>query len=415
MLLITNDVDEAILLADRIIPLSAGPAATLGPEVKVELARPRDRGAAGPGSRLPGGPQRGAGLPAGPGQPPGTRQGPAEAAASTTPGRRHRRDGGSGMTNIEKKLRKRLVALKGDRRDPGDRPLPATRRPTPATWSSPSCTRASRAPTPTSRWWRTSTSPSARGEFVSLIGHSGCGKSTVLSIVAGLANATLGGVVLDGREVTEPGPDRGVVFQSPCLLPWMTAAENVMLGVSQVFGSLTRAKKHELVAHYLGLVGLGDALHKKPAELSAGMRQRVGIARAFALQPKLLLLDEPFGMLDSLTRFELQQVLLELWGRDRKTALMVTHDVDEALFLSDRVAMMTSGPRARLGGVLEIPFARPRDRAAIMNDPLYYELREQLIGFLNSQEHEKAPADDDAAPAPERPAQGVESAARKSA
>jgi energy-coupling factor transporter ATP-binding protein EcfA2 len=151
-----------------------------------------------------------------------------------------------------------------------------------------------------------------------------------------------------------------------------------------VFGSLTRAKKHELVAHYLELVGLGDAMNKKPAELSAGMRQRVGIARAFALQPKLLLLDEPFGMLDSLTRYELQQVLLDLWGRDRKTALMVTHDVDEALFLSDRVAMMTSGPRARLGGILEIPFARPRDRAAIMNEPRYYELREQLIGFLNS-------------------------------
>jgi ABC-type nitrate/sulfonate/bicarbonate transport system ATPase subunit len=194
-----------------------------------------------------------------------------------------------------------------------------------------------------------------------------------------------------------------VVFQSPCLLPWMTAAENVLLGVSQVFGSLNRAKKRELVAHYLGLVGLEDALDKKPAELSAGMRQRVGIARAFALQPKLLLLDEPFGMLDSLTRYELQQVLLDLWGRDRKTALMVTHDVDEALFLSDRVAMMTSGPRARLGGILEIPFARPRDRAAIMNEPLYYELREQLIGFLNAQEHEKAPA-------PE-----VETAVRKSA
>jgi nitrate ABC transporter ATP-binding subunit len=320
------------------------------------------------------------------------------------------------VTNIEKKLRKRLVALKGDRRDPGDRPL--TRDPA-----------ADARYLEFTQLHKSFPGPNAhipvvedfnltirKGEFVTLIGHSGCGKSTVLSIVAGLANATLGGVVLDGREVTEPGPDRGVVFQAPCLLPWMTAAENVMLGVSQVFGSMTRAKKHELVAHYLGLVGLGDALHKKPSELSAGMRQRVGIARAFALQPKLLLLDEPFGMLDSLTRYELQQVLLDLWGRDRKTALMVTHDVDEALFLSDRVAMMTSGPRARLGGVLEIPFARPRDRAAIMNEPLYYELREQLIGFLNSQEHEKAPAaDDGAAPAPAGPAQGVESGARKTA
>jgi nitrate/nitrite transport system ATP-binding protein len=229
----------------------------------------------------------------------------------------------------------------------------------------------------------------ARGEFVCLIGHSGCGKSTVLSIAAGLSEATLGGVLLDGREVVEPGPDRGVVFQSPCLLPWMTASENVMLGVEQVFADLPRRKRAEIVEHYLALVGLGDALHKKPNELSAGMRQRVGIARAFALQPKVLLLDEPFGMLDSLTRFELQQVLIELWGRDRKTALMVTHDVDEALFLSDRVAMMTSGPRARLGGILEIPFARPRDRAEVMDHPRYYELRESLIAFLNSQQHEQ--------------------------
>jgi nitrate/nitrite transport system ATP-binding protein len=229
----------------------------------------------------------------------------------------------------------------------------------------------------------------AKGEFVCLIGHSGCGKSTVLSIAAGLSDATLGGVLLDGREVLEPGPDRGVVFQAPCLLPWMTASENVMLGVEQVFRDLPRRKRTEIVEHYLALVGLGDALHKKPSELSGGMRQRVGIARAFALQPKVLLLDEPFGMLDSLTRFELQQVLIELWGRDRKTALMVTHDVDEALFLSDRVAMMTSGPRARLGGILEIPFARPRDRAEVMDHPRYYELRESLIAFLNSQQHEQ--------------------------
>ena len=169
----------------------------------------------------------------------------------------------------------------------------------------------------------------------------------------------------------------------------MTAAENVLLGVAQVFGDLPRRKRLEIVEHYLTLVGLGDCLHKRPNELSAGMRQRVGIARAFALQPKVLLLDEPFGMLDSLTRFELQQVLIELWGRDRKTALMVTHDVDEALFLSDRVAMMTSGPRARLGAILEVPFPRPRDRAEVMDHPRYYELRESLIAFLNSQLHEQ--------------------------
>ena len=164
-----------------------------------------------------------------------------------------------------------------------------------------------------------------------------------------------------GREIRGPGPDRGVVFQSPCLLPWLTALENVRLGVDQVFASQSRAEREEIAAHYLELVGLGDDRHKRPAELSAGMRQRVGIARAFALSPKVLLLDEPFGMLDSLTRYELQQVLIDLWSHDRKTALMVTHDVDEALFLSDRVAMMTSGPEARLGGVLEVPFPRPRD------------------------------------------------------
>ncbi|HET6151164.1 MAG TPA: ABC transporter ATP-binding protein [Polyangia bacterium] len=221
-----------------------------------------------------------------------------------------------------------------------------------------------------------------KGEFVSLIGHSGCGKSTVLSIAAGLSDVTLGGVILEGREITGPGPDRGVVFQAPCLLPWMTALDNVLLGVNQVFPQATRAHRHEIATRYLTLCGLADSLHKKPGELSAGMCQRVGIARAFALNPKVLLLDEPFGMLDSLTRFELQQVLIDLWSADQKTALMVTHDVDEALFLSDRVAMMTSGPAARLGGVLDIPFPRPRQRAAVLEHPDYYPLRDRLIGFL---------------------------------
>jgi len=219
-----------------------------------------------------------------------------------------------------------------------------------------------------------------KSEFICLIGHSGCGKSTVLSIIAGLARATEGGVILDGREVTEPGPDRGVVFQQPCLLPWLTAYDNVMLGVAEVIEG--RERRREIVEHYLRLVGLSDAMHKKPAELSAGMRQRVGLARAFALSPKLLLLDEPFGMLDSITRLELQQALIELWAKDRKTAFMVTHDVDEALFLADRIAMMTSGPSARLGGILEVPFPRPRDRTQVMEHPRYYELRDQLLGFL---------------------------------
>ena len=225
----------------------------------------------------------------------------------------------------------------------------------------------------------------AEGEFVSVIGHSGCGKSTVLSIVAGLVEATSGGVTVAGREIDGPGPDRGVVFQAPCLLPWLTALDNVRLGVDQVFAKRPRGERVAVAEHALGLVGLGDALHKRPAELSAGMRQRVGIARAVALAPRVLLLDEPFGMLDSLTRMELQDVLVDLLARERKTVLMVTHDVDEALFLSDRVAMMTSGPAARLGGVLTVPFPRPRNRHAVLEHPEYYALREELIGFLGAE------------------------------
>ena len=186
-----------------------------------------------------------------------------------------------------------------------------------------------------------------KGEFVTLIGHSGCGKSTVLSMLAGLSDVSAGGIILAGRELDGAGPDRGVVFQSPSLLPWMTAFENVMLGVNQVFFTANREERREIVEYYLTVVGLGDAMHKRPAELSQGMRQRVGIARAFALKPKLLLLDEPFGMLDTLTRYELQQVLVDLWSKNNITALMVTHDVDEALFLSDRVVCMTDVRRRR--------------------------------------------------------------------
>ncbi|GAC1345642.1 MAG: nitrate ABC transporter ATP-binding protein [Myxococcales bacterium] len=225
----------------------------------------------------------------------------------------------------------------------------------------------------------------ARGEFVSLIGQSGCGKSTVLSVVAGLTEATAGRIVLDGREVRGPGTDRGVVFQSPCLLPWLSALENGLLGVDPVFGDQTRGARRALAERSLGLVGLSEALHKRPAELSSGMRQRVGIARALALDPKVLLLDEPFGMLDSLTRYELQQVLVDAWMRDRKTALLVTHDVDEALFLSDRIAMMTRGPRSRVGAILEVPFARPRDREAVVEHPAYDGLRQRLLSFLEDE------------------------------
>ncbi len=235
------------------------------------------------------------------------------------------------------------------------------------------------------------------GEFVSIIGHSGCGKSTVLSIVAGLTPASSGAVVLARKEIDEPGPDRGVVFQSPCLLPWMSALDNVMLGIDQVQSETPRSHRLQIAMHYLELVGLGDAVHKMPAELSQGMRQRVGIARAFALNPKVLLLDEPFGMLDSLTRIELQQVLLDVWSKDRKTALMVTHDVDEALLLSNRIALMTSGPAATIGRMVQVPFDHPRHRDAVMDDPRYDGLRAELIDFLEAEAH---PTTNPVAPSP---------------
>ncbi len=232
----------------------------------------------------------------------------------------------------------------------------------------------------------------AKGEFVCLIGHSGCGKSTVLSIVAGLSSLSSGGIFLNGREIQGAGTDRGVVFQAPCLLPWKTALENVLLGVEQVFRKATPRTRVEIATRHLQKVGLGHVLHKRPCELSAGMRQRVGIARAFAHNPKVLLLDEPFGMLDSLTKFELQQTLIDVWGQNRKTALMVTHDVDEALFLSDRIAIMTRGPEARVGGILEIPFPRPRTRVKLIEDPRYDLLRERLISFLDDEEAISVPS-----------------------
>lgn len=226
-----------------------------------------------------------------------------------------------------------------------------------------------------------------KGEFIALIGHSGCGKSTVLSMVAGLTDVTSGGIILANKEVTGAGPDRGVVFQSPCLLPWLTTLENVLLGVDQVYYTAAADERRQIAEYYLTVVGLADAMDKRPAELSQGMRQRCGIARAFALSPKMLLLDEPFGMLDSLTRYELQDVLLDLWQKDQKTALMVTHDVDEALYLADRVVMMTNGPAATVGEILEVKFPRPRSRQQLLEDPEYYRLREQLIGFLEERSH----------------------------
>jgi nitrate/nitrite transport system ATP-binding protein len=231
-----------------------------------------------------------------------------------------------------------------------------------------------------------------KGEFISLIGHSGCGKSTVLSMVAGLTDVTAGGITLDGREVVAAGPDRGVVFQAPNLLPWLTARENVQVGVDRVYPHASQGERRDITEYYLARVGLSGALDKRASDLSNGMKQRVGLARAFALSPKLLLLDEPFGMLDALTRWELQEVLMEIWQRTRVTAICVTHDVDEAILLADRVVMMTNGPHARIGKVMKVDLPRPRTRKALLEHPGYYAYREELMTFLEEHERQKAHA-----------------------
>lgn len=226
-----------------------------------------------------------------------------------------------------------------------------------------------------------------RGEFISLIGHSGCGKSTVLTMAAGLNPITDGGIVLNGREIEIAGPDKAVVFQSPSLMPWLTARQNVALGVERVYPHASRAERADIVSYYLERVGLGDAMNKMAADMSNGMRQRVGIARAFALSPRLLLLDEPFGMLDSLTRWDLQDVLVEVWNRTKVTTVMVTHDVDEAILLADRVVMMTNGPNATIGKVLKVDLPRPRERRALLDHPQFYAYREEVLQFLADYEH----------------------------
>lgn len=220
------------------------------------------------------------------------------------------------------------------------------------------------------------------GEIVSLVGHSGCGKSTVLTMVAGLNTPTSGTILLAGKEVIGPDLDRGVVFQAPCLLPWLSALENVRLGIDSAWPDRSLLDRTRMARKQLGLVGLTDELDKKPAELSGGMRQRVGIARALALEPRILLLDEPFGMLDSLTRWEIEESLCELCEQTNTTAMLVTHDVDEALFLSDRIVLMTCGPAAQVGDIVPVPFPRPRRKSAVLEHPEYYALREHILGFL---------------------------------
>jgi nitrate/nitrite transport system ATP-binding protein len=222
-----------------------------------------------------------------------------------------------------------------------------------------------------------------KGEYVSIIGHSGCGKSTLLNIVAGLTTASIGGVLLEGREVNSPGPDRAVVFQNHSLLPWLTVYDNVRLAVDKVFGSTkSRAERHAWTMHNLDLVQMGHAKDKRPTEISGGMKQRVGLARALAMEPKVLLLDEPFGALDALTRAHLQDSVMALHQKLGNTILMITHDVDEAVLLSDRIVMMTNGPSARIGEVLDVPLARPRKRLELAANTTYLKCRQRVLEFL---------------------------------
>ncbi len=363
VLLITNDVDEALLLADRIIPLNPGPGATFGPEFMVPFARPRDR------------------------------------AALNDSAAYKRLRGAITQYLMDVGVKRDVVAAEDQSELPNV--LPVTFDPGP-----PRAFRAAAAGPIDQRYveffeaskvYPTPKGPLTvvdkfnllmpKGEFISLIGHSGCGKSTVLSMVAGLNEVSSGGIVLDGREVSTAGPDRAVVFQAPSLFPWMSVRENVALGVDRVFPHASKGERAEIVEYYLERVGLGDAMEKRASELSNGMKQRVGIARAFALSPKLLLLDEPFGMLNSLTRWTLQEVLMEVWSRTQVTAICVTHDVDEAILLADRVVMMTNGPNARIGRVMKVDIPRPRTRRALLEHPSYYEYRQELLSFLEEFEH----------------------------
>jgi nitrate/nitrite transport system ATP-binding protein len=363
--LITNDVDEAILLADRIVPLKPGPRATLGPSFEVTIPRPRDRMALNEDAQF---------------------------------------------KRLRAEVTRYLMDLGAGQRDEvQERRLPDVQSVVHLEPPPEAVRKAGRSAIldryveffEVSKVYPTPKGPLTvvekfqllmkKGEFVSLIGHSGCGKSTVLSMVAGLTGISGGGIVLDGREVDAAGPDRAVVFQAPSLMPWLTARENVALGVDKVYPHATPAERREIVEYYLARVGLADSMHKLASELSNGMKQRVGIARAFALSPKLLLLDEPFGMLDSLTRWELQEVLMDVWKRTQVTAVCVTHDVDEAILLADRIVMMTNGPNATIGRILDVDLPRPRTRKLLLEHPDYYHYRREVLTFLEEYEHGARP------------------------
>jgi nitrate/nitrite transport system ATP-binding protein len=231
-----------------------------------------------------------------------------------------------------------------------------------------------------------------RGEYISLIGHSGCGKSTVLNIVAGLLEATSGGVIVDGREVNAPGPDRAVVFQNHSLLPWLTVYQNVEIAVEKIFGATrSSAERKEWILHNLAMVNMSHALDRLPSQISGGMKQRVGIARALAMEPKVLLLDEPFGALDALTRAHLQDEVIRIQSELGNTVMMITHDVDEAVLMSDRVVMMTNGPAATIGQIMDVPLARPRNRIALAEDHTYNHCRQEILSFLYEKQRKVEP------------------------
>jgi nitrate ABC transporter ATP-binding subunit len=230
----------------------------------------------------------------------------------------------------------------------------------------------------------------AKGQFVSIIGHSGCGKSTLLNLVAGLSKPNSGSTLVGGKHVTGPGLDRAVVFQQHALLPWLSVEDNVRLGIDSRYPEKDLAWRTERSRHYVEMVGLAPHAKKKPSEISGGMKQRAGIARAFAVDPEVLLLDEPFGALDALTRGIMQDELVRLWESDRKTVIMITHDVDEAVYLSDRIVLMTNGPGATIHEVLEVPMARPRDRETLLDDHGYVRVRKELVHYLTSTRHSEA-------------------------
>jgi nitrate/nitrite transport system ATP-binding protein len=374
IILITNDVDEALYMADRIIPLSTGPGATFGPEELVPAPHPRNRAELIKTKAMREVRERLINYLLGQRRDSATQTESTQLPADMWP---------VDITGIQPTFALRRYRTKTEEQDTlrsvGIRPQSAKH-----TFHDPGFVEISKLSKSFGKQEvvHEFNLRVKRGEFVSIIGHSGCGKSTVLSMVAGLLDSSGGGMILDRREITGAGPDRGMVFQSPCLLPWMTALENVMLGVKQVYYHRSPAERLELCTHFLELLGLSDAMHKRPSDLSQGMRQRVGLARAFALQPKVLLLDEPFGMLDKLTKIELQDVLLDLRERTGTTALMVTHDVDEAIYLSDRVVMMSDGPSATVAEILAIEFARPRDRHALMAETAWHDYRSHLLSFL---------------------------------